>query len=1339
MRVVSPKTSYPWILSGIFLFLVITTISLGYYFYNTQREHMKLEKHEDLSAIAELKVRQIIHWREERIGDAEVIYETPTFAYQVAAFLKTPNDKKKKQGLYIWLKALKDHYSYRDVCLMDAQGMLRLSVPTQSTSPGMHIKEQIKEVLRSRKIFFSDLYASEITPNIYIDILIPLRLPDEQSEPIIGIVLLRIDPSKLLFPIIQSWPTPSLTSETQLLERQGDSVVYLNELRHLKNTVLTFRLPVSNEKQLAAMGARGIEGTVEGLDYRNIPVLAAVKKIPNSSWFLIAKVDQEEIYAPLRTQTRLIGTIMILFLFFITTAIGFWWRHQRAQFYRKHYEAEVERQALIKHFDYFLKYVNDIVILADEYLNIQEVNNRAVETYGYSQEELLHLKLEYLRPSDNVEDLWDRIKAINEQGGARYETIHRKKDGTTFPIEASIRLIEIEGKKYYQAIIRDITERKRAEEILRKSEERYQTVFENTGTATVLIEENTIISLVNVEFEKLSQYSKQEIEGKKSWTEFILLEDLERMRTQHMLRRERPEEALKQYEFRIINKNGDVRDILLSIDIIHGTKQSIASLLDITDRKRAEEELRESEKRYRSLVEVSPDTVAVHANGKIVYVNPAAIKLLQAHDNTELIGKPVIDVVHPDYKELVRERVIGAMEHGKAQPLTEEKFVCLDGTVVDVEAVSVPITFEGMNAILVIARNITDRKQTEEALAQSETKYRSLIETTDTGFVILDGKGQVLDANKEYIRLTGHDTLQQILGRCVTEWTAEHDRAKNAEQVEMCIEQGFVRNLEIDYVDKRGRFTPVEINATVVNTAGNIVIVTLCRNITERKKIDEALLQSNSFNERLIQTMPFGMDIVDEKGTILFISDFMKELLGADALGQSCWTMYKDNKKQCHNCPLIKGIEFGRADIIESSGVLGGKTFQISHTGILYQGKKAMLEVFQDVTEQKKLQLELLQIQKMESIGTLAGGVAHDFNNILAIVLAYTTALERSADDKIKISEYCHTISQAVSRGAALVRQILTFARKADLVLVPINVADLIDEIISMLKRTFPKVITFKESIENDIPFINADRTQIHQTMLNLCVNARDAMPNGGSITIKAEKQTKEFVQERIPAADQDSYVCISIIDTGEGMTEATLRRIFDPFFTTKEPGKGTGLGLSVVYGVVQSHHGFIDVESSVGNGTTFRLYFPISLMSEQIIDTPVVMESFNIGGTETILLVEDEEALLKMVQLMLESKGYKVFTAQNGSSAIEIYKTNKKEIDIVLTDMGLPEMTGMDVFKKIKQINPSVKTIFASGFFEPEIKTELIKEGAEEFIQKPYSQDEVLRKLRELLDAKNA
>jgi len=1460
MKTPSSTTSFPWILSGIFLFLILTVMGLGYYYFITQRNNIKSEKHADLSAIAELKVGQITQWREERLGDAKVIYENLLFARQVELFLKNPSQGETREELFTWLQSINNHYSYSDVFLMDSNGVLRLSVRAQSTSMGRHTQEQVRNVVESREILFSDLYMPESSSNISMDLLVPIQVSDKKTNKVIGVILLRIDPAKLLFPLVHSWPMPSQTSETLLIERQGDSIIYLNELRHMKNTALTFRLPIANEQLPASMAVRGREGTVEGTDYRGIPVLAGIKKIPDSPWFMVAKVDQEEIYAPLRVQAFLIGLTVVLLIFSLVTAFGFWWRHQRALYYRKQYESEIEHQAIVRHFDYLIKYANDIIILADDHFNIREVNNRALEMYGYTREELLHLNVENLLTPEIKKDFRERITTLDEHQGSRYETVHQRKEGTTFPVEVSLRLIEIEGEKFYQAIIHDITERKRTEEMLRTVE----FSMNQASDAILWINRDAGFLYVNEQACRSLGYTREELLHLRLWD---IDPVYQRTQWEADWKEHIGDAGVSSHRIETMNrrKDGSVFPVDVSWKhILFGKiEMHVVSVRDITERKRAEEELRESEKRYRSLIEVSPDTVAVHANGRIVYVNPAAVKLFKGHDESELIGKPVIDVVHPGYQDLVRKRIVGATEYGKAQPLVEEKFLCLDGTLVDVEVVSVPITFKGMSAVLVIARNITDRKQTEEALAQSETKYRSLIETTDTGFVILDGSGKVIDANKEYVRLAGYDSLQQIRGRNITEWTADHDHARNAKAVAKCIEQGFVRNLEIEYVDEKGSFTPVEINATVVKTADTIAIVSLCRDITERRRSDgvlrntqemlriildtiptrvfwkdrslnflgsniafahdaglnstddligkndfemtwaqqaefyraddrnvietgipkvnyeepqtspdgstiwlrtskiplldekgkvygvlgtyeeiterkraeEALMQSNSFNEMLLQTMPFGMDIVDEHGNILFINDFMKKLLGSEALGQCCWTMYKDNKKQCLDCPLHKGIEFGNADIIESTGVLGGMTFQISHVGLMYNRKKAMLEIFQDVTEQKKLQQELLQVQKMESIGTLAGGVAHDFNNILAIILAYTSAMERSKIDKKKILEYCRTITQAVKRGAALVRQILTFARKTDVVLTPMSLTDVIHEIISMLKQTFPKVISFKEIIEKDLPFITADRTQIHQAVLNLCVNARDAMPNGGLITIKAEKHMRDRVQKRVPAAARDSYICVSITDTGEGMTEATRRRIFDPFFTTKEEGKGTGLGLAVVYGVIQSHNAFIDVESAVGRGTTFWLYFPIPLLNEQMVDIPLATESFTIGGTETILLVEDEEALRDMVRLILKSKGYKVITAQDGSEAIKQYTMHKDEIDIVLTDMGLPDMTGLDAYKKMKKIKSKVKAVFASGFFEPDIKSSIMKAGAKGFVQKPYSQDEILLILRKVLD----
>jgi CheY-like chemotaxis protein len=289
-------------------------------------------------------------------------------------------------------------------------------------------------------------------------------------------------------------------------------------------------------------------------------------------------------------------------------------------------------------------------------------------------------------------------------------------------------------------------------------------------------------------------------------------------------------------------------------------------------------------------------------------------------------------------------------------------------------------------------------------------------------------------------------------------------------------------------------------------------------------------------------------------------------------------------------------------------------------------------------------------------------------------------------------------------------------------------------ELVSMLQQTFPKIITFNIDIESELPLLNADHTQIHQILLNLCVNARDAMPKGGVITMKAQRAKTDEVIERFPAANAQGYICIIVSDTGIGMDETTRNRIFDPFFTTKEKGKGTGLGLSVVYGVVQAHQGFVDVESAVGSGTTFRLYLPIPNSILTAGESDNTKEQIH-GGTETILVVEDEDLLLDMIQILLETHGYTVLTARDGMDAITVYNQHIHEIALVISDMGLPKLSGEGEFKKLKEINPAVKMILASGYFEPEIKTILESAGVLGFLQKPYVIEDVLAKIRKALN----
>jgi CheY-like chemotaxis protein len=286
-----------------------------------------------------------------------------------------------------------------------------------------------------------------------------------------------------------------------------------------------------------------------------------------------------------------------------------------------------------------------------------------------------------------------------------------------------------------------------------------------------------------------------------------------------------------------------------------------------------------------------------------------------------------------------------------------------------------------------------------------------------------------------------------------------------------------------------------------------------------------------------------------------------------------------------------------------------------------------------------------------------------------------------------------------------------------------------------MVLETFPKVLTYSQNIDKSIPSINADHSQLHQTLLNLCVNARDAMSSGGVLSIKTHMVPLARLRDLHPDASASNYVCIEVSDTGEGMPEEIKKRIFEPFFTTKGMGKGTGLGLAVVFGVVQTHNGFIDVESELGKGTTFRLYLPALQAAEPInIISEETIENIE-GGSETLMVVEDEENLMLPLRTVLGEKGYNVISAEDGSAAVDIYKEKMDKIDLVLTDLGLPKMTGMEECTQIKRINPNARLIVATGFLDPEVKAEFLKIGVQHFLYKPYDLRKVLKVVRQVLD----
>jgi two-component system cell cycle sensor histidine kinase/response regulator CckA len=643
----------------------------------------------------------------------------------------------------------------------------------------------------------------------------------------------------------------------------------------------------------------------------------------------------------------------------------------------------------------------------------------------------------------------------------------------------------------------------------------------------------------------------------------------------------------------------------------------------------------------------------------------------------------------------------------------------------------------------------TNNKQVELALRTSEAKFKEIFETIEDLYYETDSAGIVTILSPSLHRLGGWNE-EDVIGQPVTKvYVDPRDRERLLLKLS---EKGYVHDYEVLLKKKDGEKRQTSLSARLIldDNGRPIGIRGLLRDITERKQMEESLAKSEDRYRLLFNNISDAVFVheftADElPGRFIEVNDVACKYLGytRDELLKMSPIDIDAPEGYALVPAMMKLLQADKHATWEGVHVSkDGQKILVEINNHLFnlEGKPTILSTVRDITERKHAEKEkalfesrLVQSQKMEAIGTLAGGVAHDFNNILTALMGYASLLQTKMEESDPRKTYVRQILTLSDRAAEVTKSLLTFGRKQRISRKPLRINETIRETVNLLTRLLNEDILVSVALSTKNPTIMADATQIHQILINLATNARDAMPEGGTFSIKSRVVSlSDKFRKTHGYGEPGTYALIMATDTGTGMDEMTKARIFEPFFTTKELGKGTGLGLASVYGIVMEQNGYITVDSEPGHGTTFRMYFPLVKHLE---DSLSLQGQEIKGGSDTILIVEDNPDVRGLVTEILQEHGYTTLEAADGEDAIRIFMENNDKIGLVIIDVVLPKKNGREVYEEIIKANPNVKTLFTSGHTDDIILEKGIEDGSFEFIAKPLLPDDLLLKVRQVLD----
>jgi two-component system, cell cycle sensor histidine kinase and response regulator CckA len=1007
------------------------------------------------------------------------------------------------------------------------------------------------------------------------------------------------------------------------------------------------------------------------------------------------------------------------------------------------YQAEQALRESEANFRSFFEALDDLVLVATPEGRCLFVNDAVTRKLGYGKDDLLGRHILELHPSDLRKDAETIFCQMLTGKRATCTLEIQAKNGERLPVENRIATGKWNGSDCLFGVCKDLSKE-------RAALERFTRVF-NSNPALMALScmPERRLTEVNDRFVEVLGYSRDELLGRTAKQTGIFVNPATAQEITDAIEREG---GVRNLEVQARRKDGTIVEGLFSGEVIEsfGEKQFLSIMLDVTETKRTQEALRESEERYRAVFDNAGIGIDVlDRNGRILRVNRALQDML-GYTEEELRGTTFLNITHSEDIEISESRYEALSKGEIGSYRIEKRYLRKDGSTLWVDLTTSAMygpRSEPIGMIGVIS-DITSRKQADIELQESEERYRTVADFTYDWESWINPEGELVYVSPSCERMTGYASKEflddpELLERIVH--PDDRPGALSHFQRARKGEYDLVHKMDFRLVRRDGQTRWIGHTCQPVwgkdgqplgRRASN-------RDITDRRQAETALAESELRFRSIFEHARDAIMMVDLEGDN-FGRIVSANPVAAQIHGYSLEEFQNLKLEDLETPDSVKGLQARLQAGLSGESVRDeiehrrkdGSVFplEISASLLDISGHKYGIGIDRDITDRKLLETQLAQAQKMEAVGTLAGGVAHDFNNVLQVALGYSEIILDDEEFPEHHKADLQKIHESAKRGADLVQRLLTFSRKTEINLQPLDLNSLITDLQKMLERTLPKMVGIQLVLDAKLAKINADKTQMDQVLMNLAVNARDAMPDGGKLLFETVNVMidEEYARTHLEA-HPGPHVLLMVTDTGSGMDKDTLEHIFEPFYTTKGVGEGTGLGLAMVHGIVKQHGGHINCYSEPGKGTTFKIYFPaMESEGETDAETTSIMPAF---GTETVLLVDDEEFVRELGARILSKHGYTVLQAVNGKEALNVFEKERSSISLVILDLIMPEMGGTECLKELLKIDPNVKVLVASGYSADASVKRTIGTAAKGFVNKPFRVNELLRDVRRVLD----